>query len=61
MKNDDFGDRMKLQKEALDLAEDFGHNYDNISFSGAAELAWLVRKLFGKEDGPRPSDDDFDD
>lgn len=59
MKNDDFGDRMKLQKEALDIANEFS-NYDNITFSEAAELAWLVRKLFGTEEGLRPSGD-FDD
>ena len=58
----EFGDRMKLQREALDIATEF-ENYDNITFSEAADLAWLVRRLFGAENGPRPSlsADDFDD
>lgn len=38
MKNDDFGDRMKLQSEALSIATEF-ENPDNITFSEAGELA----------------------
>lgn len=45
----------KDQKEALAIAQAFMDDFDDITFSGAEELAWLVCKIFEKKKhGPRP-------